>query len=177
MAGTSDASEQIAFGVYIFFVETNSACNYCHGIYTSHSDGALGTYVTRAATRRSTLQINRTTPLLRIVSCTGQFLRSLVISAPRCRRPRSSRSRRGNSSGSEDYAGGRAFRFHDRRCRARRIHPAGVPSLTTGNTQVLLAIKTLPRTAYPSSVNLLHSGDKNGTAMHLRAASHILEPS
>ncbi|XP_067208041.1 uncharacterized protein [Linepithema humile] len=87
------------------------------------------------------------------------------------------RSRRGNSSGSEDCAGGRAFRFHDRRCRARRIHPAGVPSLTTGNTQVLLAIKTLPRTAYPSSVNLLHSGDKNGTAMHLRAASHILEPS
>lgn len=28
-----------------------------------------------------------------------------------------------------------------------------------------------------SSVNLLHGGDKNGTVMHLRTVSRILEPS
>lgn len=32
--------------------------------------------------------------------------------------------------------------------------------------------------AYPSpSVNLPHGGDKNGTVIHLRAVSRILEPS
>lgn len=31
--------------------------------------------------------------------------------------------------------------------------------------------------AYPSSVNLPRGGDKNGTVMHLRTVSRILEPS